>query len=296
MSDLRILWRLAKPLSILHSSLLYLLGLGIAKYLGATLDATSVLGILWVWLVLLATHFFNVYFIPAEKLLFFFTESDSKLAFSQRERSIILTLGFSFLASAGYLSFLLLQNSPVNHNINIFIIGGVLAAIIYAVPPFRLSDTGYGDLLNAVMMSIVLPAFAFVLQHGEMHRLVAMTCFPVFGLHLAMIIVLEFPDYARDVKRESKKLLVQIGWQRGMFLHNIAILGSFLLIGLAVVLGLPAKIGLPSLLALPLGFLQIWHMGRIADGHKPNWTALVYPGVLLYLLVVYLLGFSFWIR
>jgi 1,4-dihydroxy-2-naphthoate octaprenyltransferase len=142
----------------------------------------------------------------------------------------------------------------------------------------------------------LLPSFSFLLQTGELHRLIAMSTFPLTALHLAMILAFEFPDYFNDIKFEKTTLLVRVGWQRGMNLHNILILIAYLLLALAAIFGLPLPIVLPAMFVLPLGALQIWQMRRIAVGAKPNWIAVTITPLAMFAITAYLLTFSFWTR
>ena len=172
----------------------------------------------------------------------------------------------------------------------------ILGAIFYSAPPIRLESSGYGELTTSFMVANLVPAFAFLLQNGEWHRLIGMSTFPLTALHLAMMLAFELPDYATDAKYEKHTMMVRLGWQRGMFLHNILILTGFLILALATLMGLPSAISLPAFLPLPLGLLQIWQMRRIAAGGKPNWNALTLTAVVLFASVTYLLAFGFWTR
>jgi len=89
---------------------------------------------------------------------------------------------------------------------------------------------------------------------------------------------------------------VRVGWQSGMVLHNLLILTAFLLLALAAVFGLPWFIALPAFLPMPLGLLQIWQMRRIADGMKPNWTALTLNALALFAACAYMITFSYWMN
>jgi 1,4-dihydroxy-2-naphthoate octaprenyltransferase len=131
---------------------------------------------------------------------------------------------------------------------------------------------------------------------GELHIDVAMGTFPLAILHFAMMITFEFPDYLSDLKAEKGTLLIRLGWERGMLIHNIAQLSAYLLLGAATVIGLPAKIVLPAFLPLPLSLLQIWQFQRIAAGSKPNWRALTLNGVVIFSMMAYLLMLTFWTR
>jgi len=171
-----------------------------------------------------------------------------------------------------------------------------LGGFFYSAPPVRLVSSGYGELTTSIIVANLVPAFAFVLQTGELHRLLAMSTFPLTALHLAMMLAFELPDYANDIKYEKKTLMVRIGWQRGMFLHNIFILVAYLLLGIAVTFGMPLSIAGPAFLTLPLGLLQIWQMRRIASGASPNWTTLTLLPVALFAGMAYLLAFAYWTR
>ena len=146
------------------------------------------------------------------------------------------------------------------------------------------------------MISFLLPAFAFVLQTGDLHRLLTMIGFPLTGLHMAMLISFELPDYGADVKFNKRTLLVRLGWQGGMNLHNILLLTSFFLLAATISFGMPVMIVLPAMVPMVLGLLQIWMMRRIAAGAKPNWNALTINALAIYVTVAYLLAFAFWTR
>jgi 1,4-dihydroxy-2-naphthoate octaprenyltransferase len=171
-----------------------------------------------------------------------------------------------------------------------------LGAVFYSTPPLRLAFSGYGELVLAILYANLLPAYAFLLQTGEFHRLLAMSTFPLTALGLALALVYELADYVSDLKRNRRTLMVRVGWQRGMALHNGMILGAFLLVGLAITFGLPLFIGLSALLPLPLGLLQIWQMRRISEGARPNWRALKLTAVMLFATTAYFLTFSYWTR
>ena len=169
-------------------------------------------------------------------------------------------------------------------------------SFFYSIPTVRLVSSGYGELTTSIIVANLVPALAFLLQRGELHRLVAMSTFPLTLLHLAMMLAFELPDYGNDVKFEKLTLMVRLGWERGMNFHNLLILSAYLLIGLAMLLGFPTSVGLPALLSLPLGVFQIWYMNRIAAGAKPHWSTLGLMAILVFGVTVYLMTFVFWTR
>jgi 1,4-dihydroxy-2-naphthoate octaprenyltransferase len=160
----------------------------------------------------------------------------------------------------------------------------------------RLVATGYGELTTCILLANLVPALGFVLQTGQLHRLLAMSTFPLTALTLASMLALEFPDYASDLKTEKRTLLVRLGWERAIRVHHALVLGAYLLFGFSISLGLPMAIGLPPLLTLPLALLQIWYINRIALGLKPNWTALTLNAAAISAAAAYLLAYAFWTR
>jgi 1,4-dihydroxy-2-naphthoate octaprenyltransferase len=194
------------------------------------------------------------------------------------------------------LTVLLLDRVDFSPLIVLILILGFFGAFFYSTPPIRLAASGYGELTTSILVANLVPAFAFILQYGEFHRLVAMSTFPLTALHLSMMVVFELPDYATDLKYDKQNLLVRLGWQHAMGFHNLLILSAFLLLALAIGFGLPLSIALPAFLPLPLGLLQIWQMRRIAAGAKPDWKTLALTAVVLLASTAYLLAFAFWTR
>jgi 1,4-dihydroxy-2-naphthoate octaprenyltransferase len=171
-----------------------------------------------------------------------------------------------------------------------------LGAFFYAVPPVKLQSSGYGELTTSIIVANLVPALGLLLQYGDLHRLLAMATFPLTLLHLAMLLAFELPDYATDLKYEKRTMMVRMGWEAGMRLHNMLIISAYFLLALAFVLGFPFNIAFPAMLTLPVGILQIWYMNRIAGGARPHWTSLTLTAIALFGITAYLLTFSFWTR
>lgn len=280
---------------------MYALGVGIARYLGMGIDwGVYFLGQFWVTTLQLAGQYLNEYFdAPQDNQNTNrtpFTGGSGALGPDGLPRRTALIAAAGCLAVIASLTVLLLSTASIAPGTLLIMAIGLLGALTYSVPPVRLSSTGYGELVTSFLVANLVPAFAFLLQSGDLHRLLAMATFPLTMLHLAMMLAFEFPDYATDIRLGKRTLLVRMGWQRAVLLHNMLILFAYVTLGLAVILGLPFFIALPSLLTFPLGFLQIWQMRRIADGAKPNWTALALTGIALFTVVAYLLTFAFWTR
>lgn len=301
MRNVWLLIRLSRPLFLLGGVLVFALGVGIARYLGKPIDwGMYFLGQFWVTTLQLAGQYLNEYFDAPQDVQNTnrtpFTGGSGALGPDGLPRRTALIAAAGCLAVTASITVLLLSQASLSPTTVLIMVIGFLGAILYSVPPVRLSTTGYGELTTSFLVANLVPAFAFLLQTGELHRLLAMATFPLTLLHLAMMLAFEFPDYATDLRLGKRTLLVRMGWQRAVVLNNLLILGAYLTLGLAVVFGLPFYIALPSLLTLPLGLLQIWQMRRIAEGARPNWTALTLTGIALFSVVAYLLTFAFWTR
>lgn len=290
--------QLIRPIFLLGAALLYALGVGVARYLGAGIDwNTYFLGQAWVSMLQLSTHFLNEYYnSPADQAnpnRTLFSGGSGAIGPGKLTRRTALLGAMACLAVVASLTVMLIQTRPVPATYLIMALA-FLGAFFYSTPPVSLERTGYGELITSILVAYLVPAFGFLLQAGELHRLLAMATLPLAVLHLAMLLAFELPDYATDIKYEKRTLLVRLGWQNGMFLHNLLILSAFLILGIALVSGLPSFAALPAFLPFPLGLLQIWQMRRISQGFKPNWNALTLNAVALFAATAYMVAFAFW--
>jgi 1,4-dihydroxy-2-naphthoate octaprenyltransferase len=293
--------QLSRPLFLLGAIILFALGVGIAKYLGAAIDwGLYFLGQAWITMIQLSNHYLNEYFdFQADahnRERTPFSGGSGALGPEKLPRSVAFWAAVTALTVAASITVLLLQYIEFRTDLLFLMILIFTGAFFYSVPPMRLLSTGYGELITSIIVSNLVPAFAFLLQSQEYHRLLAMSTFPLTALHLAMMITFELPDYATDIKYEKRTLLVRLGWQRGMVLHNLLILTSYILLVIALIYGMPLLIVLPAILLFPIGLFQIWSINRLANGAKPNWRLLTLIAVLLYSLTAYLLAFSYWTR
>ena len=279
---------LALPIGL---TLLYGLGVGIARYLGALLDATTLtLGLGVVISLYLGVYFLNRYFdlqVGAETL-------GRRVFDIMPYRSTLLLAGALFATLAAALAVILISRGELTGPTFVLLISSVVLGFLYAVPPVRLSAAGFGELTIALLAANLTPAFAFTLQFGEYHRLLAMVTAPLTLFGVAMFIVLALPSYAADTKYEKHSLATRMGWEQAMSTHHILVLGGFALLVMAGLFDLPDFVLYPALLPLPLGLFQIWYLARIANGIKPNWAGLRISAISLFALSAYLPALAFW--
>jgi 1,4-dihydroxy-2-naphthoate octaprenyltransferase len=169
----------------------------------------------------------------------------------------------------------------------------VLGAYFYSAPPLRLESSGYGEVTAALTVGGIVPGFAFALQTGELHRMLFMSTAPLVALCFAMLVAFELPDYPADAKYGKGNLLVRLGWQNAMRLHDMAIGFAILSYILAYLVGFPLRVSLGAIIVIPLALAQVWQMSRLRAGFKPHWRTLTFVALGLFGLAVYmeLVGF-----
>ena len=283
----------ARPISLAVCILTYFMGIGISVYLGHPINwNTCFLGLGCILLILLAGYYLFVFF---DWLQPGFKYKD------QIEPSSILTIRPLFyqvpviLLSAALVVLVVLYLQIKFFILIWFILGIAIGlAVLYAVPPFRLVYSGFGELIEAVLVCNLPPTLAFVLQVGSIHRLVTIFSLPVTLLFMAMLLALSLPDYAQDIKYARKNLMVRMGWQTGMTMLNLLILSAYIIILLTSFLGLPVTMIVPPLCTLPLACFQVWQIYRISTGSKPHWQWIKLSAYALPILLAYLFTAAAW--
>ncbi|MDX9865942.1 MAG: hypothetical protein RBT34_14160 [Anaerolineaceae bacterium] len=285
---------------MLNVVLLYVLGVGIADYLGVNTHWNVIWSGLGVCLLLVfASAYLRAYFDLLEDNTRSkpFRERWAELNLqseNQLRSTVLLQIALTALAAAAVLALLLFLREPQNRPAQIFLFLIFLLSFFQSVPPARTVYSGYGEIIQAIMIANLIPAFAFSLQYGETHRLLGMVTFPLTFLHLAMSLALALPRYAEDVKYARQTAMVRLGWRRGMALHNIVILLAYLALGLAAAFGLPWTLTWPGLLTLPVGVFQIWQILQIGNGARPNWRLTRITAMSTLVLTAYMLAYALW--
>jgi 1,4-dihydroxy-2-naphthoate octaprenyltransferase len=170
------------------------------------------------------------------------------------------------------------------------------SALLYAIPPFRLINRGFGEPVLAILLAYLIPSIGFLLQTVSYHRFLAILVFPLTALALATFIAFDFPSYARDRKYARGTLLVRIGWERAVPVHNILIVLAYLLLLFAPLFGISLALIWPGLLTAPFAIFQIFTLRQITLGGKPVWNMLTVTAIAIFALTAYFLTLTFWLR
>jgi 1,4-dihydroxy-2-naphthoate octaprenyltransferase len=289
----RSLLKLSRPLHNLMAVLTYTLGGGIAHYLGSPfLLAPYWLGLLVVLGLQSAAFLFAEYFrLPLTPLL-----QGETYRSRERFRVVLLQVSYATITTSIIAILTMYSTNLLNLYAGIMIALAFLLLLAYAIPPMRLSETGYGELAQAILLGTILPGFGFLLQYGELHRFLAITTLPLTLLALGFLLVCNFPTFAADQKIGRQTMLTRLTWQKAIPIHHFLILTSYLLISAAPFLGIPWRLVWPSLLSLPFAIFQIYWLQRIANGGRTLWNFLLALASGTFGLTVYLMLFTFWLR
>ena len=287
------LFRLSHPFHLFLAALTYLLGAGMAHYLGKPFIAAAFwLGALWGLTLFFAAYLLAEYFrSPAEPL----GDAESPRQRS-RLRTLLLQVSAAALVLATAFTIVMLYSRVLTLPAVLFLILIFILLMAYALPPLRLANSGYGELTLTVFLADFLPVLAFLLQTGEFHRLLLVVTFPLTFLALAYLIVCDFPTFASDQKYARLTLLVRLTWQRTVPLHHILIIIAYALFASVPLLGLPWRVFWPVFLTFPLALMQILWLRNITLGAKPLWKLLEANAAAVFGLTVYILVFTFWVR
>jgi len=301
-SPFPVLIRYIRPLMLAAGVVFYFLGVGIAKYLGQPINWTRFwLGLGLVLLLQLMAYFLKAYYdvMEAEGPLGRMRkddEGDGLPAVRNLPRQNVLMLAATTMTAGAAITVLLFSIGATNTGVFVFIGISLLLSYFYAVPPVQLVYNGYGELTEAILVTNLFPALAFLLQTGDLHRLLAMITFPLLLIFLAARLALSLEKYSVNLKYSQKTMMIVLGWQRGMRLHNWLLPGAYLLMALAYALGQPWSLTWPGLLPLPIGLFEIIQINHILGGGKPRWRALNFTASALLGLTVYFITLALWTR
>jgi len=281
---LKLFLHLSRPLFLTGGFLLYGLGTAIATYLGRPIDwSLYILGQLLVTSIQLMAQAMVAFFdgTPTREVTFQSLFSGDRKALDPEHLPYTAAL-ISIVKNVGFVPWA-------------FMLMGFFAAFFYSTPPVRLITSGFGEIIASIVVASFVPIISFTLQTGELHRLLPMSTVPLVALLFAAFIASEFPDYASDLKRDRKTLMVRLGWETTMKLHDLAILFAILSFLTAYVLGLPDRVALGALISFPLAIAQIWQLNRIKAGLPPRWRTFTLSALALFAMTTYLelMGYIF---
>ncbi|MDQ3005455.1 MAG: prenyltransferase [Chloroflexota bacterium] len=284
--------KLIRPIHLLLAVLTYSLGASIANYLAVPFLANSFwLGLASVLLVQMSMNLLSeVFRLDVEPLL----ENETRNA-RQSLRNNALYISIAALAVIGFIAYLLFANNRLSPAAFLLLFLSSVIVLIYAIPPLRFVNRGFGEFLMAAQLAYIFPSLAYILQAGETHDFLTLTI-PLTFLAFAYFIVMNFPSFASDQKYNRVTFLTRLGWERVVPLHHIFVLLAYVLFAASPVFGLPLSLIWPVFLTLPFALFQIFQLQNISLGAPTNWTLLNATALAVLGLAIYFLTLTFWLR
>lgn len=269
--------QLTRPIFLAGGALLYAYGAACAAAAGYSIDWRKYLiGQFLVTCVQLFAQYSNEYFdVDADRLnsrgRTWFSGGSGVLPSGKLPAETALhaarTLGVIALA----LVFGLATENPLVSLIGFLALAG---AWYYTAPPLKLVSSGFGEIVATIIVCVMVPFTAALLQTGNTLPPYLAGIAPLCLLHTAMLLVFALPDRDADLQVGKTTLAVRLGYAKSGVVHNGLILLAFIILAvLSVVATPPARF---AWAALPLG---IWQMKSVSDyvrnpGDHPNLLSL----------------------
>jgi 1,4-dihydroxy-2-naphthoate octaprenyltransferase len=287
------LFHIIYPIFLFFTTLTYTLGVGVAHYLGRVVNPASFwLGLLTV-LTLISSSFLLAEYFTLPLMPF---QPDETQWVREHFRVTLLQVSFAGLTLATVAIIIMMVTRLLNLPAGILLILMFILLVAYSIPPMKLSEKGYGELVLALVLGSIFPGFGFLLQDSLFHRLLSFTTFPLTLLALIYLLICNFPTFASDLKSGHQTLLTRLTWQRAIPIHHFLVLSVFFLYAVSPFLGVPWRLIGPVFLALPFAIIQIIWLQRIANGGRTLWRLLIAFASATFGLTAYFLALTYWIH
>ena len=285
--------RLSRPIYVLLAALTYFLGAGVARYLGdPQMPPAFWLGLIGIILAQMCMNLMVEVYRPENEPIV----PDESIIDRRLIHDSALYVSVAGLAALAVIAFLIFRDGRLTPPAWLILALSLLFIVAYSVPPLRLVDKGYGEVLLAAQIGFLAPSISFLLQDGAYHRLLYATIVPLTILSLATILALDFPSYSSDLKYARQTLLVRVGWERAVPLHHGLVIAAYALFASTPLLGFSLNLIWPAFLTIPFAILQIYWLRNIGLGAKPIWSLLSANSIAVLGLTAYFLTLTFWLR
>jgi len=289
-----------RPLHLMTLIVLYSLGVGFGRYLGQRIDlAPLLIGLLWILTLSIGLNFLGDYFhTPFDRGLVRKQQSEKGPGDNTppNRDEVLLYISVACLAVDAVLTLILGISGFLSLSSTLVMAIFFFLYSLMIIPGVSLDLSGIGEFITSIILVVLPPAIGYLLQVGDFHRFLYLGIFPLFPLHLALIIVLRLKTYPDDIRIGRKTLLVRTGWLRGIFLHNLMVLSGFLLFGITLIFGMPFRVILPVFFTLPVAGYLIWYLSNLQYGAPVRWSLITLSSLVIFFLPVYLITYTVWIR
>ena len=293
-----------RPFHLLTGALLYGLGGGIADYLGWQVEPVPYfLGQIWLIFLQLGFFFLGDYlhnpikpgWIYYFRLLTTSQDQSDRTADQEAENELLFPLAALFLLlMAGQVSMMYFfqQLNPISLVLMGALVGG---HVILVLPELRKHLWGFEEIVFSLLLVVLPVSLGFSLQTAAYHRFLALTTFPLYALHLSLLLGFQLIIFREDLRERRKTLLTGVGWVKGITIHNYLVIAGFFLMGAAMLFDYPAAVILPALTALLPGAYLVWYLSRLPAGASTRLTLIAVLSLVTFGLPVYYFLYSVWV-
>ena len=223
-------WFLISRVPFLSVGILpYLLGVSIAAYDGAAIEAAAFwLGLAGVMLIMLATYFNGEYYDTFEDTI---STELGRNPFAGGSGGVVdglLPAGYArragivaavLAAVVGLVLAFVVGTGPLTIPMGMF---GLIAGFFYSAPPFRWVQRGIGEIFIGVCYGWLPIAIGYYLQQPRLPLVLVWASVPVGITIFNVIFMNEYPDYEGDLAAGKRNLLVRVGRERGVWIYVAA--------------------------------------------------------------------------
>lgn len=284
--------RLGRPKFLLGGVALYALGALVAMLHGAEFDPAAYwVGQLAVSAIQLMTHYSNDYFDyhadRANSTPTRWSGGSRVLVAGQLHRSVALraALVLAGIACCAIAIIALWPSDPKP------VAAGILTLMLllswcYSSPPLHLHTRGLGEPTVMIVVPLLTPLAAFVLQTGQLAWSVVLLSVPLCLLQLVMLLTLEFPDHQGDRAVGKRTWIVLFGAKTVAYSCAALLALAFGVSFMSGELGVPDGVIRAWVWIAPLGLFQFLRMLARDWEHPKAWEGLCFGAVSLFFLSV----------
>jgi 1,4-dihydroxy-2-naphthoate octaprenyltransferase len=232
-------------------------GLGVASGVGITLGE-YLLGQLMVSSAQVTAHYVNEYAdVEADYLVdnrTFFSGGSGVLVEGHVTPQVALKAAWASTAVALGSAVAVWQISPAAALLGCF---ALIVSWAYSMPPVRLLNTGWGELVTSIVVTVVVPLIGLSVTRSSATSELSWVVAVLLPVHVAMMLVFESPDAITDRRAGKTVLAVRFGEPRTLVL----IFALYLLSGSVAWLARPAALEVGS--SLPVTSIAATTVGMI---------------------------------
>jgi 1,4-dihydroxy-2-naphthoate octaprenyltransferase len=248
---------------LLYSPIMYGLGAAVGIASAGRVNAGKYffgLGVVWVTHAM--THYCNEYFDYEADVANVnatpFTGGSRVLVNGLLPRSAALRAAIALTA----VSLLMMLGLPTA-SAKVVGLAAIALAWMYSAPPFRLVGRGLGEITVVLVLNVLTPVFACTVQGGAVGASLLAVVFPLGIIGYMRMLVMSIPDREGDAAAGKRTLVVRLGPEAVVRIHNAGMFAAYASLPLLVGAGLPGRVATGIALTAPLA---AWQAVRLSAG------------------------------